>query len=127
MFVNGQPVDVTVGENTIVIKPKMDLGTKNRCMDALTAIGRENGETEMAVHLGAYQVALMSENITAWRGPAFVGIPCTPANIAKLDPDEPLVEATLEAIVARNPLQKESAIEKKGDTNDGEPPLPNAA
>ena len=79
-------MDVTVGENTISIRPKMDLGTKNRCMDALTAIGRENGETEMAVHLGAYQVALMQENIVAWRGPAFVGMACTPAQYRQTGP-----------------------------------------
>jgi hypothetical protein len=129
MFVNGQPVEVTVGENTISVRPKMDLGTKNRCMDALAAIGRENGETEMAVHLGAYQVALMVENIVSWRGPAFVGVPCTPANIAKLDPDEPLVELVLEEIVARNPLQKkgEQDAEKKDGTNAGEPSLPASA
>lgn len=129
MFVHGAPVDVTVGENTISIRPKMDLGTKNRCMDALTAIGRENGETEMAVHVGAYQVALMQENIVAWRGPAFVGVACNAGNIAKLDPDEPLVELVLEAIVARNPLQKqeEYAVEKKDDTNAGEPRLPATA
>jgi hypothetical protein len=129
MFVNGQPVEVTVGENTISVRPKMDLGTKNRCMDALAAIGRENGETEMAVHLGAYQVALMVENIISWRGPAFVGVSCTPANIAKLDPDEPLVELVLEEIVARNPLQKkgEHDAEKKDTTNAGEPSLPASA
>jgi len=126
MFVNGQPVDVTVGENTICIRPKMDLGTKNRAMDALAAIGRENGETEMAVHLGAYQVALMKENIVSWRGPAFTGVPCNAANIAKLDPDEPLVELVLDEIVARNPLMKkgEQGAEKKDATNAGEPPLP---
>ena len=123
MFVNGQPASVTMGENTIYIHPKMDLGTRNRCMDALTAIGRENGETDMALHIGAYQLALMVENIVSWSGPAFVGIPCTPANIAKLDPDEPLVERTLEEIVARNPLRKESATEKKDDMSAGEPPL----
>lgn len=129
MFVNDAPVDVTVGENTISIRPKMDLGTKNRCMDALTAIGRENGETEMAVHLGAYQVALMQENIVAWRGPAFVGMACTPAHIAKLDPDEPLVDQVLEEIVARNPLMKrgEQAAEKKDATNAGAPPSPVSA
>lgn len=126
MFVNGKPVDVTVGENTISIRPKMDLGAKNRCMDALAAIGREKGETEMAVHLGAYQVALMVENIVAWSGPAFVGMPCNAANIIKLDPDEPLVETTLEEIVTRNPLMKkgEQDAEKKDVTSAGELLLP---
>jgi hypothetical protein len=124
MFVNGAAVEVTVGENTICIRPKMDFGTKNCCMDALAAIGRENGETEMAVHLGAYQVALMAENILAWRGPAFVGVPCTAANIAKLDPDEPLVELVLEEIVARNPLNKGTPAEKKDAMSGGEPLLP---
>lgn len=126
MFVNGQPVEVTVGENTILIRPKMDLGTKNRAMDALAQIGREKGETELAVHLGAYQVALMVENIVAWHGPAFAGVACNAANIARLDPDEPLVELVLNEIVARNPLMKkgEQDAEKKDGTNGGEPLLP---
>ena len=127
MFVDAKPIDVTVGDNTISIRPKMDLGTRNRCMDALTSIGKENGEVDMELHIGAYQVALMRENVLSWRGPAFVGILCTPANIAKLDPDEPLVEQVLEEITARNPLQKESATEKKDVTNAGELPLPDAA
>jgi hypothetical protein len=127
MFVDAKPVDVTVGKNTISIRPKMDLGTRNRCMDALTSISKENGEVDMELHIGAYQLALMEENVLSWRGPAFAGMPCTPANIAKLDPDDPLVERVLEEITARNPLQKESATEKKDATNAGVPPLPDAA
>lgn len=113
MFVNGQPVPVTVGENTIMIRTKMDFATKNRCMDALTAIGRDDGETDVAVHLGAYQTALLAENILAWNGPAFVGVPCTSTNIGRLDPDEPLVAHVLVEIVRRNPLQAEAVVEKK--------------
>jgi len=123
MFVNGQPVAVTLGENTIMIRPKMDFGVKNRCMDALAAIGQENGTADVALHIGAYQVALMVENIVGWQGPDFVGVACNAANIAKLDPDEPLVELVLQEIAARNPLGGAGAAagEKKDATSGGAP------
>lgn len=121
MFVNGQPVPVTGGAETILIRPKMDFATKNRCMDALAAIGRADGEPDVAVRLGAYQTALLVENIIAWHGPAFDGVPCNAANIARLDPDEPLVEAVLVEIVRRNPLRTEAAGLKKDVTSAGAP------
>ena len=120
MFVNQTPVEITLDGNTICIRPKMDFSTKNAAMDALAAISQDGGgKAAVAMHLGAYQSALMVHNIVSWRGPAFVGFACTPENIAKLDPDEPLVVQVLEEIGRRNPLGGESAAEKKDVTNAG--------
>ena len=125
MFVNQKPVPVTEGSNTISIRPKMDFVTKNACMDALTAIGPDGqGKANIAMHLGAYQMALLQHNIVSWSGPDFVGIACTAENIGRLDPDEPLVDKVLEEITKRNPLAKETPTEKKDAMNAGDLPLP---
>lgn len=113
MFVSQKPVAITEGANTISIRPKMDFGTKNACMDALAVINPEAGRNDVAMHLGAYQLALLQQNIVSWSGPDFAGVKCTPANIATLDPDEPLVVKVLEEIVRRNPLGGETDLEKK--------------
>lgn len=119
MFVTSERVPVTVDDNTVYIRGKMDLGTRNRCLDALAVISPSGGSMES--HLGEYATALMVNNILGWEGPAFAGVECTPANIARLDPDEPIVEAVLAEIGRRNPLGGQSATEKKGDTNAGGP------
>jgi len=122
MFVDRKPVVIGEGPDTISIRPKMDFSTKNACMDALAAISQgDDGKANVAMHLGAYQLALLRHNIVAWSGPSFVGVACTPENIDKLDPDEPLVEQVLEEIGRRNPLSKETATEKKDGTNGGGP------
>jgi len=128
MFVNQKPVPITVGPNTITVKPKMDLITRSACLDALAAISEgSKGKSNIAMHLGAYQTALMQQNIVGWSGPAFVGIECTLEHIGKLDPDEPLVVAVLEEIGRRNPLGGETTAEKKELTNAGEPVLTESA
>jgi len=127
MFVDGAPVAVSDGANTILIKPKMDFGTKQRCMDALAAVGREQGEMDMELRLGAYQLALMVENVVGWQGPAFTGVACNAANIGRLDPDEPLVDQVLAEIVKRNPLVKETSAAKKDGMSGGEPLSPAGA
>lgn len=120
MFVNGAPVPITEGENTIFIRPKMDFGTRNACMDALMVIRQaDGGRADMAAHVGAYQLALLQHNITGWSGPDFQGVPCSPDMIARLDPDEPLVERVLEEIGQRNPLREEPPAEKKDVTSAG--------
>jgi hypothetical protein len=125
MFVRDQPVPITEGSNTICIREKMSFGTKAACQDALADVSqREGGKAGLALRFGAYQAALLQHNILSWSGPAFDGVSCTPENIARLDPDEPLVQRVLEAIVERNPLQtqKEAGAQKKGTTSAGAPP-----
>jgi hypothetical protein len=110
MFVivrSGERVPMTIGENTIYILPKMDLGTRNRLMDELAHIEQASGSKtapSMAFALGRYMTALAVTNIVAWEGPAFEGMLCTEANIRLLDPDEPLVDMALAEIGKRNPL-----------------------
>ena len=112
MFVkSGERVPVTLGENTIYILPKMDLGTRNRLMDELAHIEQAAGSNtapSMAFALGRYMTALAVANIVAWEGPAFEGMPCTEANIRLLDPEEPLVDMALDEIGTRNPLASKS-------------------
>ena len=100
MFVSKEAVEVTEGENVILIRPKMDYGTRSRVMGAAVQI--EAGASTGEVNVGAYQLALLTHNVLGWRGPAFEGVKCTPENVARLDPDEPLVARALEEIAARN-------------------------
>jgi hypothetical protein len=119
MFVSKEPVPVSVPDdpdNTIYIKAKMDYGTKQRVSNAILQV-----PTKDAAHVGdtpldmaAYQIALLVHNIVKWDGPAFVdatgrAVPCSPANIEALDPDEPLVTAVLAEISRRNPPRHEDS------------------
>lgn len=116
MFVVSERVAVSVdGENVIHIRGKMDLGTKNRVSGALMEIGAgEDGGVEVSGNLAAYNMTLLEENILGWEGPAFAGIECSPANIARLDPDEPLVERVIEEIARRNPVRQKDEAKKGG-------------
>jgi hypothetical protein len=102
MFINpNDKVAVTLGENTIYIKAKMDVGTRAAVQDEIKAT--TDGVEELGLAgLGSYRMALLRHNIVAWEGPAFEGYPCTRANISRLDPDEPLVELVAEEIGKRN-------------------------
>ena len=94
-------VAVTLGENTIYIKAKMDAGTRATAPAENKATTHGTEATGLA-GLGSYRMALLRHNIVAWEGPAFEGYPCTRANISRLDPDEPLVELVAEEIGKRN-------------------------
>lgn len=102
MFVTGEPVAVTIGDNTIYVKRKMDFGTKSAVEDELIDIHSVPGGMVSERHLGAYNVALLVHNIVSWTGPAFTGTACTPENIRHLDPGEPLVDLVLAKIQELN-------------------------
>ena len=121
MFVSKEPVPVSVPEdpdNIIYIKAKMDYGTKQRVQQAMlqVTLGQASTPSAMPLDMGAYNIALLVHNIVRWDGPAFAGagyhelladpafagVSCTPANIERLDSDEPLVEAVLAEINRRN-------------------------
>lgn len=127
MFVSNEPVPVSVdgGVNTIYIRPKMDFATKQRVLGSLAQIGRITERTraedvQINTNLGQYNLALMVQNIVKWEGPAFAGVPCTAAAIARLDPDELLVDAVLAEINRRNTAAK-AALDPNASTAAGAP------
>lgn len=113
MFIDTSRIAVFIDsdpENIIFIKPKMDFGTKNRVQDAMMQISANDASgAKLGMVIGAYTVALAVHNIVDWDGPKFrlpsgQKMACTPQNIQRLDPDEPLVERAMEEIARRNPL-----------------------
>lgn len=126
MFVTEELTPITVGENTMHIRAKLDYGAESRFMDRLRQIV---GEGSLFDHLNEANRALMELCIVRWEGPAFLDaggkpIPPTPEQIARLDPDEPLVEAVLREVNRRNPLWQQRP-DPKAATNAGA--LPSAA
>lgn len=97
-------------QNVVWIRRKMDLGTRNRVQDALMSfegVDQAGRFHSMNVNLGQQNTILLQHNIVRWEGPKFrdeVGmpVPCTPAMIETLDPDDALVDAVLERINALN-------------------------
>lgn len=100
MFVSNEPVAVQdEAGNIIYIRPKMGKGIEAQVS---AEFGRLGGKTQTA-----YEFALLACNIVRWEGPAFTTgegkpIAATRANIDRLDPDEPLVAATVRKIVELN-------------------------
>lgn len=105
-FVSTERVPVTVegDPNTIYIKPKMDYGTQQRVVGAGAQFKQQagGGDTTAAFDLGAYNNALLVENIVGWAGPDLDNLECTPAAILSIDPDDPLLDAVLKEINDRN-------------------------
>lgn len=92
MFVDAQPVEVTLdGVDKIWVKPRMDFGTHQRVHGSAY---KQNGTPDV----GEYTIALLIHNVVRWEGPSFAGRPCTPENIERLDPDEPLVDLVMQTI-----------------------------
>jgi len=86
--------------NVIFIRPKMDFATQKKVGAAgfkLGGAGKPN-ELDLAENL----IAMLVLNIVGWSGPLFDAVPCTPENIRRLDPDQPVVEKALEEIARRN-------------------------
>lgn len=86
------PVSDEAG-NTVYIKAKLSFGDVSK----IQAAGDKQGAL-----LSMYQVAILD-----WDGPDFQGFPCTPENIAQLDPNDPLIELVGNKIGELNP-QKQS-------------------
>ena len=129
MFIDpNQRVPVTLGQNTVWIKAKMDLGTRAAVQDEIRASGIKV-EQDIEMHgIGSYRMALMRHNIVAWEGPDFLDgngnpVPCSRQNISRLDPNEPLVEAVADEIGRRNQPAEQpdpNAAAPTGSTTDGE-------
>lgn len=107
-FVSREPVAVTDDEgNTIYIRSKMDYGVRSRVLSAITKMHGSDMTTDM----GAYNLALLRENIVRWEGPAFDGVAFAPDLVEQLDPDLPVVDRALAEINQRN--TKAATPEKK--------------
>lgn len=95
MFVDSRLETVTDGRNTIWIKAKMDLRTAGLVSADLARFG--------AATIIAHETCLARRNIVRWAGPDFEDgagkiIPCTPEQVDKLDPNEPILAAVITKI-----------------------------
>lgn len=122
MFVNGATIPISEGPNTIHVRARMDFGVYSAFMDDLLSIS--GPKLNLAQHIGALNVALMTHNISSWEGPGFLGpdgkpMPVTPESIRHLDPDDPLVLRVLAEVQDRNPLFRPSPTPKV-DTSVGD-------
>lgn len=100
-FVSDEPVGVTVegDPNTVYIRPKMDYGTLARVkMRAKEATGGITLEQEANFYIDTWNLVLLEANIIRWEGPDFDGVPLTPDNIRKWNPDAPLLTEVLTRI-----------------------------
>lgn len=108
MFIDPKAkIPVTLDGNTIYIRAKMSIAIKALVEDEIAAKGMGNREALEMRGMGSYALALLKHNIVAWEGPKFMQesgrpLPCIPANIELLDPDDPLVQLVREEIGERN-------------------------
>lgn len=122
---------VTPEMDVIFIRAKMDYGTTQRVIGAATKVMVQSGRRktartkakDMAMDVGAFQVALLVLNVLDWQGPSFVGVPCVPTNIERLDPSEPLVQRVLTEIGERNThlLSGDEADDEEDDEEGADP------
>ena len=144
MFVSGEVIvteqgvidekDLNAKINAIVIQPTMDYGTRQRVIGAATSVkvklsgnrkqrraakarGEKGDAQEAVMDVGVYQIALLVHNVIRWQGPAFDNMPCTPANIERLNPNEPLVKRVLEEIGERNATDDEDDSDEADGPN----------
>jgi hypothetical protein len=85
---------------TIWIRAKMNVGVRNRVTGKMVKFGPNGKEVEL--DLGENLNALLEENILAWEGGDFDGVPCTKENIRKLDPTDPFIDRVADEIAKRN-------------------------
>jgi hypothetical protein len=86
--------------NVIFIRARMDVETRSKVKSALFGLA-EDGKTP-ELRAGNNELALLLHNVVRWEGPDLGSVPCTPANIRKLDTNEPHIAMVLEEIARRN-------------------------
>lgn len=105
---------ITPDMDVIWIRARMSVAVQQAVQSEATSVStsRVNGRTgtpDVEIDVGVYQIALLRQNILAWQGPSFVGVPCTADAIGDLDPQEPLVERVLQEISDRNTRRSPNA------------------
>ncbi len=128
MFVSKSPVPITLDHiNTIFIKPRLNYGEKMRVQKAAIKIKSKGTATDFETDFDSsgYQYQLLIESVVSWSGPVFEGRPCTPENIAELDPSDPLLDKVIEEISERN--KSAGSDDPKSLSANGEPPFLEAA
>jgi hypothetical protein len=90
--------------SVVWIRAKMNVGIKKKVEGHIARMAK-NGDVELT--LDQQQMALFIYNILDWDGPRFLDglgqkVPCTPANIERLDPSDPFFEKVVNAIGERN-------------------------
>lgn len=86
--------------NVIYIKSRMDVETRGKVRNELYGLAPDGKTPELRA--GLNDMALLLYNIVRWEGPDLGQISCSPANIRKLDPNEPHIAQVLEEIARRN-------------------------
>lgn len=122
-----------VEQDVIWIRPAMDYGTRQRVVGSATKVKQsltqgnrrqrraaraQKQSVDAEFDVGAYQIALLVQNVLAWDGPSFVGVACTPANIERINPNEPLVKLVLVEIGERNNMSDDDDDEPVAELDD---------
>lgn len=129
--------DITDTMDVAFIRPQMDFGTNSKVIGAAAKLIQRNAgksarvlrgkkktnEVTQEFNVGAYNIALMENNILSWQGPMFAGVACNPANISALNQKHPLVARVLQEISDRNVTKQDDADEDDEDeiNEDGSP------
>lgn len=132
MFVDPNArVAVTDGRNTIYVRARMDAQTRGLYLNELKRlrVKKDVGETEEVDYaaMGTAEVLLRVFNIVAWEGPDFLDdhgapVPCTRANILRMDPLTQLYEMVGERIAELNAPRESpdpNAVTPSGATASG--------
>lgn len=122
MFVSKEAIPITLdNENFIFIKQKLNFGEKMRVQKAALRIEATGAKSEFKTEYdaAAYQTQLLLESIVRWHGPAFENRACNAANIAELDPTDPLLDKVIAEVSERN---KTKSDDPKASAGGGETP-----
>jgi hypothetical protein len=120
MFVDSSAEETVQDDrgNVVWIRSKMDIRTAALVSSDMVKMTGGGGVFAIIAH----EVCLARRNIKRWAGPDFTGpdgkiIPCTPDNIDKLDPNEPLYADVVAKIKELNKRKEAEATpeEKAAD------------
>jgi hypothetical protein len=128
-FVSDERVPIYLEEDPlhiIYIRPKMNVGIQNRVMSSVASIKGGSEGQDVAFDIGAYNTALLVNNVMGWEGPDFDNVPCTSDNIKRLDPDDPLLDKVLGEINRRNTKGVNTPDPKSSSSNGHDASKPKA-
>lgn len=122
MFITVRETPITVGENTVFIKSRMDLATAANVNKAFQQIVLTGGVTTNQAVTLPEKLVLLENNVMKWEGPDFEGFPCSVVNIRKIDPmlidvEGGLWDTVLQEISDRNTPRTEPTPEEWPDKN----------